>query len=292
VESGESLRVPARDGVSLAADLALPDGAPGAAVLVASAMGVPRGFYGRFAAYLARRGMAALTLDCRGIGGSRHGPVRRSRAVLHEWAEQDLAGAVDFLAARFPRVPVLWVGHSVGGQLLGLVEDARIAGALLVAAQSGHWRLWSGVDRLRIMALWFGVIPLGVPLLGRLPAAVLGGGEDVPAGVAREWAAWGRRRDYVLSYARPRGGRGFARFAGPLLSYAIADDAFAPRPSVEALLGFFASARGELRAVAPGDLGERAVGHFGFFRARFEPTLWRDAADWLAEVARARRDAT
>jgi predicted alpha/beta hydrolase len=281
----DDLTVRGRDGVPLAADLLLPDAPPRAAVLVASAMGVPRGYYGRFAAFLARGGLAALTLDYRGVGGSRDGPVRRSRAVLHEWAEQDLAGALDFLAARIPGVPILWVGHSVGGQLLGLVDDPRIQGALLVAAQSGHWRLWSGTDRLRILALWYAVIPLLVPLLGRLPAAILGGGEDVPAGVAREWAEWGRKRDYAVSYARPRGGRGFARFRGPIVSYAIADDVFAPVRAVEALLGSFEAARGELRVVAPRELGERAIGHFGFFRPRFEPTLWREAAEWLGRAA-------
>jgi predicted alpha/beta hydrolase len=277
--------VPARDGVSLSADLFLPEGPPRAAVVVAPAMGVPRSYYGRFAAFLARSGMAALTLDYRGIGGSRAGSVRRSRAVLHEWAEQVLAGAVDFLAARVPGVPLLWVGHSVGGQLLGVLDDPRIAAALLVGAQSGHWRLWSGTGRLRVLALWYAIIPLLVPLIRRLPGAILGGGEDVPAGVAREWAEWGRDRDYVLSYARRRGGRGFARFRGPLVSFAIADDAFAPLRAVEALVGFFAATRGEVRVVAPGDVGERAIGHFGFFRARLEPTLWRDAAAWLGAAA-------
>jgi predicted alpha/beta hydrolase len=250
-------------------------------------MGVPRGFYLRFVEFLAREGMAALIVDYRGIGGSRTDPLRRSPAVLHDWAEQDLAGALDHLAALAPGAPLLWVGHSVGGQLLGVLDDPRIAGALLVSAQSGHWRLWRGVDRWRVFALWHAVIPLLVPLLGRLPAAVLGGGEDVPPGVASEWARWGRARDYVLSYARPRGGRGFARFAGPLLAYAIEDDRLAPLATVEALLGFFAAARPELRIVRPADVGEPAIGHFGFFRPRLERTLWRDAAAWLAGAAAA-----
>lgn len=283
----QAVTIPARDGVALAGDLFLPEGAPRAAILVAPAMGVPRAYYTRFADFLAGEGMAALTLDYRGIGGSRTGPVRRSRAELHDWAEQDLAGAVDLLAARFPEAPVLWVGHSVGGQLLGLLDEPRIAGALFVGAQSGHWRLWTGVGRLRVLALWYAIIPLLVPVLGKLPAAIFGGGEDVPAGVAREWARWGRDRAYVLSYARPRGGRGFIRFAGPLVSYAIADDAIAPLASVEALLGFYAAARPELRVIRPADVGERAIGHFGFFRPRFEPTLWRDAARWLGDAARA-----
>lgn len=287
----ESVHVRARDGYELAGDLFLPPGAPRAAVLVAPAMGVPRGFYAPFAAFLARQGMAALTLDYRGIGGSRRGGLRGLGASLRDWGERDLAGAVDHLAGRVPGVPLLWVGHSVGGQLLGLLEDAPLAGALLVGAQSGYWRHWSGAWRWRVFLLWHALIPGLVPLLGRLPAAVLGGGEDVPPGVAREWATWGRHPDYLMSYAGPRGGLGFARLAAPVVAYAVSDDVFAPRASVEALLGFYATAPTELREVRPAALGARQVGHFGFFRARFEETLWRDAALFLTRAADAARPA-
>jgi predicted alpha/beta hydrolase len=281
----EPITIPARDGYVLAGDLFLPPGPARAAVLVAPAMGVPRGYYARFAAFLAREGLAALTVDYRGIGGSRRGGLRVDPATLRDWGERDLAGAADLLAARVPGVPLLWVGHSVGGQLLGLVDDVPLAGALLVAAQSGHWRLWTGAWRAWIFLLWHVLIPGLVPVLGKLPAAVLGGGEDVPPGVAREWAAWGRRRDYVMSYARPRGGRGFARLRAPIVSYAIADDAYAPLASVRELLRYYALAPTELRVVRPDEVGERHVGHFGFFRARFEPTLWREALAFLAAAA-------
>jgi predicted alpha/beta hydrolase len=252
-------------------------------VLVAPAMGVPRGFYAPFASFLAREGMAALTLDYRGIGGSRDAA---RGATLRDWGEHDLPGALDLLERRFPGVPLLWAGHSVGGQLLGIADQGRVAAALFVGAQSGHWRLWPGAGRWKVFALWYGIIPVLVPLLGRLPAAVLGGGEDVPGGVAREWAEWGRARDYVLSHARPRGGLGFTRLSAPILSYAFPDDDLAPLPTVEALLGYYTAARGEVRLVRPADVGARSIGHFGFFRERFEPTLWRDAAEWLARAAR------
>ena len=281
----EPLRILARDGFPLAADLFLPAGSPRAAALVAPAMGVPRGFYAAFAEHLAREGIAAMTLDYRGIGGSRAGTLRGFRASLHDWAEQDLAGALDAIGARAPGVPLLWVGHSVGGQLFGVLEDAPVRAALFVGAQNGHWRLWPFVGRLGMLALWYAVVPAVVPVFGRLPAAVLGGGEDVPAGVAREWAAWGRSREYVMSYARPRGGRGFARFAGPIRSYAIADDGYAPLATVSALARCYSAARTEVRVVRPADAGTRAIGHFGFFRPRAGKALWDEASRWLLGAA-------
>ena len=285
----EPLPVAARDGHPLAADLFTPESSPDAAVLIAPAMGVPRRFYAPFAAHLAGAGLAALTLDLRGTGGSRRGRLRGFEASLHGWGELDLAGAVDALAARFPGKPLLWVGHSAGGQLLGLVDDRRLAAALLVGAQSGHWRLWRGFGRAVMAALWWVAIPAVVKVVGYLPLSRLSRGEDVPAGVALEWAAWGRHRDYILSYAGARGGMGFARFSGPIRSYAVADDRYAPPAAVEALLEAFSRARGELRVVTPGEVGVARLGHFGFFRPRHEPTLWAEAAAWLRTAAAAPR---
>lgn len=286
MSEGLTIHIPARDGFRLAADLFLPQGAPRAAALVAPAMGVPRVFYAAFAGHLAQSGIAALTVDYRGIGGSRNGTLRGFRAALHDWGEQDLAGALDAIAARAPGAPLLWVGHSVGGQLFGLLDDARVRAALFVGAQSGHWRLWPGPTRLAMLALWYAVIPAVVPAFGRLPGAVFGGGEDVPAGVAREWAAWGRSRDYVMSYARPRGGLGFGRFAGPIRSYAIADDGFAPLATVSALAACYSATRADVVVVRPSDAGARAIGHFGFFRPRIGRSLWPDASEWLLRAAR------
>jgi hypothetical protein len=54
---------------------------------------------------------------------------------------------------------------------------------------------------------------------------------------------------------------------------------------VEALAAFYSAARAQVRLVRPADVGASAIGHFGFFRARFEPTLWREAALFLAGAA-------
>ncbi|MGC3996748.1 MAG: alpha/beta fold hydrolase [Anaeromyxobacter sp.] len=282
----ETLELAARDGYRLAATLHDPGQPPDGAVLIAPAMGVPRRHYQPFAAHLARSGLAALTVDVRGIGGSAPERLRGFPATLHGWGEQDLGGALDHLEARYPGVPLLWVGHSAGGQLLGLVESPRVAAALLVAAQSGHWRLWPDLrSRLLMAGLWWLVIPLLVPVLGRLPLRLLGGGEDVPAGVALEWARWGRDRRYILAHAGPRGGMGFAQHRGPLRSYAVSDDAYAPPATVEALAALFQEARVEVRHVTPQEAGVERIGHFGFFRPRFEPTLWAEAVAWLRHAA-------
>ena len=98
-------------------------------------------------------------------------------------------------------------------------------------------------------------------------------------GVAREWARWGRRPQYLME---PGLAEGFARVRRPLLAYSLADDPYAPRPAVEALLDLYTEADIHHRHITPKDVGTGEIGHFGFFRERFRDTLWKDTAAWLA----------
>lgn len=277
-----ALSLTAPDGRAIAADLVAPDD-PRAAVLIAPAMGVPRGYYARFARFLGSRGLAALTLDYRGVGGSREGSVRDVRASLLDWAELDLVAGTEALTKRYGTLPMRFVGHSVGGQLMGFVPDVPFDAAVMVASQSGYWRHWDGAARAGMAVLWHAAIPAFVGTLGYLPGIALGGGEDLPAGVAKQWARWGRHPEYLGVSAREKGGAWFARWNGRLRAYAIADDAYAPERSVRALVAMYPAADREVRVVAPRDVGASKIGHFGFFRPALERTLWPEVASFLAE---------
>lgn len=285
--SGDDLELPALDGFRLAATRFEPptDGCA-ATVLVAGAAGVPRRYYAPFAAHLAGHGLRVVTLDYRGVGGSRPATLRGFPARLHHWGERDLGGALAWAAERWPDRPLLAVTHSIGGQVLGLAPALdRVAAVLSVASQSGYWRLWSGARRLQMGAYFHLLIPAAARLAGYLPMRLVGG-EDLPRDVALEWARWCRDPHYVLTHARAHGAVGYGRFDGPWRAYALADDAYAPRAAVERLLGFYPRAARELRWVDPVEVG-RPIGHFGFFRRAFEPTLWREASAWLLARAAA-----
>ncbi len=273
-----ALRIDAADGRPLAARL-FPAGRPRAAVAVASAMGVPQRHYAAFAEWLAKGGFTALTFDYRGVGGSAVA-LRGDRATLHEWGEQDLEGALRFLARRLPGLPRLLVAHSVGGQIAGLApESEKLAGLVFVASSNGWWGHFRGPARAALIAAWYAGLPLLTCALGYAPLSLIGG-EDLPAGIAREWVAWGRRREYVLSYARDRPAACYGRITAPLLSFAFTDDGYAPVAGVAAMTAAYPRARATLREVRPEDAGG-PVGHFGFFRERFKATLWRETAAFL-----------
>jgi predicted alpha/beta hydrolase len=272
----------ARDGFRLGGILYRPAQPNGRAVLVNAAVGVRQQYYAAFAAFLEERGFTVLTYDYRGIAASRHGPLRALHARIRDWAQLDAAAALEELAHAAPGARLLAVGHSFGGNGLGLVPGAeRLAGAVFVGVQSGYWRHWRGTGRAGMWLLTHALLPSLAALLGFVPASAFGVGEDLPAGVAAEWASWCRDPHYAPGAL---GAHGYAAFRAPIRSYWIADDGYAPRPATEAILRAYSAAPSEIVAVDPARHGGGRIGHFGFFRERFRDTLWRDAADWLARA--------
>ncbi len=289
------LPIAAADGFELAASLFEPlEPTSRASVIVNPATGVRRRYYQPFAEYLNTRGMRAVTFDYRGIGESRPPAYRRSlrgfRATMTDWAARDTEGVLAHLERCWPGTPVLLVGHSFGGQGLGLVPSAAsIRAAVMIAAQSGYWGHFAGSGRLRAWPFWHLLLPLATRLFGYFPAKLLRFSEDLPAGVALEWASWGRHRDYLLREAGRK--PSYEALALPILALSFTDDAYAPEVSVTDMLERFPNADREHLHLSPADVGAQSVGHFGFFRERFEKTLWPIVGDWLDSQIGARRQA-
>jgi predicted alpha/beta hydrolase len=267
----------AADGYALGATLY---GSGSRAVLVMSATGVPQSYYAKFAGYLAERGFSVLTFDYRGIGRSLAGKVSQVVARMRDWALLDAAAAFRSL----PQSPVLIVGHSFGGQALGLLpEPERIAAALVVGSQSGYWRHWPPLGQAWMWPVSHVGMPAVTKLLGYFPGSRLGFGEDLPPGVAIEWASWCRNPRYLVGALGVDAA--YARLRAPLRAYAISDDWFAPLRAVDALGALYPNSQWETRKVTPRELGVKSIGHFGFFRERFRDSLWRETADWLEHHA-------
>jgi predicted alpha/beta hydrolase len=278
--SGTAVEFAARDGYRLAGTLYRPRTPNRRAVLLQAAAGVKQEFYGKLAAYLAGRGFTALTFDYRGIGRSRPAKLRGLKARMRDWAEKDIGGALDYLARATHGARLIGIGHSFGALAFGLVPgNERYVAVMAVGAQSGYWRHWRGAGRAGMWFLTHVLLPGISRLYGYFPSRLFGQGEDLPAGVAREWASWCRHPGYIVGALGAQ--EPYARFTAPIRAYAVADDAYAPPAAVEAFVAFYPNAPVKVERVAPEEHGG-PIGHFGFFRERFKDTLWKDAADWMA----------
>jgi predicted alpha/beta hydrolase len=276
------LEVRTRDGRILAATLhrAPQRNARDCAVIVNSAIGVERRFYAPFAAYLAQRGFDALTYDYRGVGGSAASLLHDPDVRMADWGERDFASVIDHARHELGRRGVAVVGHSAGGQILGLADNnAHVSAVLLVAAQGGYWKHWTGFARARMAFYMFVLLPAAVDLLGYAPRALLGA--DVPGAVIREWMQWCRTENYLLGGAGDARRPGFQRVRAPLLALSFSDDFYAPATAVDWLVQQYASTTVTRRHITRQDLAARRVDHFAFFRPAARETLWHYAATWL-----------
>jgi predicted alpha/beta hydrolase len=272
------LSIRCADGVELAATRHA--GGDRAAVLIAPALGVPRRFYDSFAQYLAGRGFDVLSFDYRGLGES--GRDCDPAAIrLADWARLDLAAALRWLWEHTPASRRVLLGHSLGGQLPGLTPESEGLNAIIaIGASAPYPRLYPLVPRLRMLLLWRVLVPLLTRGRSHFPARRIGfSSVDVPAGAMRDWARWGLRPEYLFDPALGLDTARYAQLALPLLAYSFADDDYAVRPAVDALLQRYAAARIDHRHI--GRPRDGRIGHFGYFHPRMRDSLWRDTADWL-----------
>jgi predicted alpha/beta hydrolase len=281
------LTLQGRDGFPLAATLFEPTRAR-ANLVVLGALAVPQSFYARFARAMAASGLRVLTLDYRGVGGSEPARLAGFRADLEDWAELDAPAAFDFVRREYGDLPTFALGHSLGGQVLALDEASRatLAGAFLVASQSGFYGTFQGRGALVARLFWFGLLPAATRTFDYLPGWV-GLGADIPRGVAEQWCDWCKSEDYYLS-THPHYARALASFERPIHALSFTDDWYAPRANVDWLLGRYSRATVHHEHLSPRSLGASEVGHFGFFSSRMAAKLWPRVGAFVAEVMAAR----
>ncbi|HZY17493.1 MAG TPA: alpha/beta fold hydrolase [Ramlibacter sp.] len=257
-------------------------------VVIGGAMGVRQDYYAAFAGWLAGQGWRVTTFDYRGSGASL--PPGRSlrgfRADLFDWA-RDYEAVVDHAEAALPGVPLHLLGHSLGAQLPGLLcNQHKVSGMLSVAAGSGYWR--ENAPRLRrtIWYFWWVLVPVATRLCGYFPGRRLRKVGDLPAGVMLQWRRWCLDPKYSVGAEGEAVRRQYAAARFPLLALSFTDDELMTLRGTHSLVDLYENARCEVHRIAPADLAQRRIGHFGPFRTDQEHGLWPRMAEWLGSLAR------
>lgn len=265
------LYIPAKDGYPLATTL-YPGGST--TVVIGSATAVSKRFYAPLAMYLQEWGATVITFDYRGIGDSAPENLRGFEAKFSEWGLLDLAGILKWVEDSDSE-KVFIVGHSAGGQLAAFA-DMPVDGMVTFSSQSGYWRLQGGWQKLPVLFHMSITFPLLSRLFGYMPWSLFGNAEDIPKGVALEWAGWCRDPDYIHGDdSLPL--HLFKKFKAPILAFSISDDDWGTERSVRAMMRYYPNV--EMRPLEV----DRKLGHFGFFRPK-NRDLWHGITDFLEKV--------
>lgn len=261
-------------------------------VVIGGAMGVRQDYYAPFAQWLAAQGWRVTTFDYRGSGASipntPGASLRGFKADLFDWA-RDYEAVIDHAHAAAPEKPLYLLGHSLGAQLPGLLDNAhKVSGMLSVAAGSGYWR--ENAPRLKriVPYFWFFLVPLATRLFGYFPGRRLRKVGDLPAGVMMQWRRWCLHPQYSVGAEGEPVRQRYASVRFPVTALSITDDELMTLRGTHSLINLYENAQREVHRIAPADLAVRRIGHFGPFRHEHESKLWPRMADWLGSLSTAR----
>ncbi len=244
-------------------------------VVIVPAMGIPQKYYHGFAAWLSIQGYGVTTFDYRGSGKTGAHRVRQEKGNLMDWARQDASAALNDALSRKGSGKLIWIGHSLGGQIVPFVQNHQAIDEIItVAAGSGYWRENTESLRKRVWFLWFFLVPMLIPLFGYFPGKRLGLIGNLPRNVMRQWRKWCLHPHYAAGAEDCY--EDYAQIGQPILSLSFTDDEFMSQINIESLHGFYRSAKVDLRRIEPADVGLDRIGHFGFFRSAIGVPLWNE----------------
>lgn len=258
------------------------------AVMIAPATGIKRQFYHNFAYYLAEQGFGVLTFDNEGIGESLTSDLAKCDASLISWGRHDMPAVLDALQDEFAEASYHLVGHSAGGQLIGLMPNYQsIASVFNVACSSGCIKNMDMPYKIKAMGFMDVFIPLTNLTLGYTPSDKIGMGEPLPRGVARQWREWCNGSGYIkTAFGKSIHTHFYDDITMPALWLGFSDDDIANSKNMDDMIRVYSQMPVQKHFLDPKDFGLSNIGHMRYFSSRTHtkaPELWQMASNWLSE---------
>ncbi len=277
----QDMSIAALDGHALMATCFQGSNPDGPVVLISSGTAIPRWFYFSFAEYIAARGASqVVTYDYRGIGDSWPDETRTYSYLISDWIRYDYPALIDWIRKTFPDKKLYTIGHSFGGQAVGLTgRNRHIDRAMMVTMMNGYWGKMAIPARYWVYLNFFVLLPVIGKIYNYIPGK-FGLGEDMARSAVRQWASWCRDPDYFFKDPLLPETKHFSAYRSPLLSIGLDDDDWGRPQLIDYMLNHFKSADITKWQFSPEQAGGK-VGHLNFFKPRFKETLWKPAIDWL-----------
>lgn len=276
----DKFEVECEDRVILRGDLLIPN-KPKAVVQFNCGTAVSKEFYRSFVMYLAENGYVVCLWDYRGNGNSSAESLRYCDFCFSDYGLKDMPAIKYFLRSQFPELPFFILGHSVGGQQIGFMNDLNDVKAVInFAVSSGYYAHMSFVYRMKAYFFFYFFTPLSILIKGYVKAKPFGFMENLPKKVALEWRSWVEKEDYLFDDAFfgksiPKGQ--FHNFKFPIHIYWTSDDNISNPKNLEAFWKHIQSEKGiSFTQLNPEELNLNKIDHFGFFKRSMKKPLWNE----------------
>lgn len=178
----------------------IPADNPKGVVLINPGTATSTHFYRKFAEYLVAHGYHVMLWNYRGFCISRTQSLKNSAIEYTDIGTLDIPAAIGKAKEIYPNLPLYCVGHSTGGQQVGLAENCnQLEGLVAVAVSTGYYGGMPPGYR-RQAKLFFKVItPASNALFGYVKAKKLNLMEDLPPKLAKEWGQWCAKPDFMFA---------------------------------------------------------------------------------------------
>lgn len=277
-----TVQFPALDDYILTGTLYSPP-KPKAQILVASATGVPQTFYRRFAEYAMQAGYQVLCFDYRGVAQSAPKSLKGFEMSYLDWGRLDLSGAINYLKQE--ALDLFMVGHSYGGQSLGLASNHQHIKAMYCFGTGAGWHGYMPLkERIKVQIVWNIVFPPMVAHSGYLAWSKVNMGADLPKGVYTEWKKWCKNPTYFFGdpdqkYLFDL----YAQVKTPIFAVAALDDAWALPKSRHAFMQHYSKTTVQYIDITAKQYGLKEIGHMGYFRKGSEK-IWQSMINTFDEM--------
>jgi predicted alpha/beta hydrolase len=260
-----------------------PKNTPKGHIIIAPAMGVSQSFYQALANWLSQQGYTVTTFDYRGMGASRHKALGDYELNILSWATQDCSAVLAKVIAQVKKrqqtqeqdLPIIWLGHSLGGQIFPLIKQIeQVSKIITIASGTGYWKQNAPALRRKAPIFWYLIVPLLTSLYGYFPGKKFGMVGDLPKQVIYQWRRWCLHPEYCVGVESAEVRQQYSQLQIRLTSLCFSDDEMLSQQNMHNLHALFGTSHKQLKFYTPEQVGVKRIGHLGFFRKQFKDTLW------------------
>lgn len=271
----EIRKIESKSGHVLSSTFYFPDREMVGAVLILPAMGVSQKYYNAIASWLTTKGFVVATFDYSGTGQSQTGLLKDTSLDITDWAKFDCAAMIENISKNTEGKSLFLIGHSLGGQILGMIPNLNLVTKVIsIASGSGYWLENVPSLKWRVWWLWYFVVPVAIRVYGYFPGKRLGKVGDLPGGVMSQWRKWCLNPEYLIGVEGAETRKNYSSVVTPISSISFTDDELMSKKNIDSLNSFYSGSTIKRNRITPDEVGAERIGHFGFFKPRFEASLW------------------